>query len=150
MARVATHTLDAQHRSLEWVKQGAIIVGASLFVALCARVTIPLPFTPVPLTLQNFGVLVVGLVLGGRRGFAALALYLAEGAMGLPVFNPHGLGGVAQLLGPTGGYLMAYPFVAGLAGYVFEGGRRTFARAAFASFLAEVLLFACGLAWLTI
>src|SRR5215467_356222 len=84
----------------EAVEQGAIVVGASLFVALCARVTVPLPFTPVPLTLQNFGVLVVGLLLGSRRGFAALAVYLVEGAFGLPVFNPAGPGGIAQILGP--------------------------------------------------
>jgi biotin transport system substrate-specific component len=150
MANAITVSKPAQERALARAKQIAIVIGASLFVALCARVTIPLPFTPVPLTLQNFAVLLVGLVLGSRRGFAALALYLAEGALGLPVFNPHGLGGVAQLLGPTGGYLMAYPLVAALAGYVFEGGRRTFARAAFGGFLAEVLLFACGLAWLAI
>jgi len=73
-------------RGREWAKQAAIVVAASLFVALCARVSVPLPFTPVPLTLQNFGVLAVGLLLGSRRGFAALALYLIEGACGLPVF----------------------------------------------------------------
>lgn len=139
-----------QERALEWGKQAAVVVSASLFVALCARVTVPLPFTPVPLTLQNFGVLVVGLLLGSRRGFAALALYLAEGASGLPVFNPAGPGGIAQLLGPTGGYLMAYPFVAGLAGFLFERGRSTFARAAAAAFAAETLLFAVGLTWLAI
>jgi biotin transport system substrate-specific component len=139
-----------QDRLLEWAKQAAIVVSASLFVALCARVTVPLPFTPVPLTLQNFGVLVVGLLLGSRRGFAALALYLAEGASGLPVFNPAGPGGIAQLLGPTGGYLMAYPFVAALAGFIYERGRSTFARAAAAGLAAEVLLFAVGLTWLAI
>ena len=149
MANAITVSNPAQERALAWGKQAAIVIGASLFVALCARVTVPLP-TPVPLTLQNFGVLLVGLVLGSRRGFVALAVYLAEGAAGLPVFNPHGLGGVAQILGPTGGYLMAYPFVAGLAGFVFELGRRTFARAAFGGLLAEVLLFACGLGWLAI
>src|SRR5437868_11534534 len=78
------------------VHQLAIIIAASLFVALCARITLPLPFTPVPLSLQNFGVLLVGLLLGSRRGFAAVALYLVEGASGLPVFTP-GLGGIAQL-----------------------------------------------------
>jgi biotin transport system substrate-specific component len=143
-----TQTLSTP-RSLEWVKQIAIVVGASLFVALCARVTVPLP-TPVPLTLQNFGVLLVGLALGSRRGFAALALYLAEGASGLPVFNPLGPGGVAQLLGPTGGFLLAYPFVAGLAGWIMEHGRRTFARAAFAATAAEIVLFAGGLGWLLV
>jgi len=151
MAKQAAAVLSpAQERIIEWTRQGAIVVGASLFVALCARVTVPLPFTPVPLTLQNFGVLLVGLLLGSRRGFAALVLYLAEGAVGMPVFNPTGLGGVAQLLGVTGGYLVAYPLVAALAGFVFERGRQSFARAAVASLLAEVLLFASGLGWLAI
>ena len=147
-AIVAVH--PQQDRALEWAKQAAIVVSASLLVALCARVTVPLPFTPVPLTLQNFGVLVVGLLLGSRRGFAALALYLAEGASGLPVFNPAGPGGIAQLFGPTGGYLMSYPFVAALAGFIHERGRSTFARAAAAGLAAEVLLFAVGLTWLAI
>ena len=118
-------------------------------VALCARVTLPLPFTPVPLTLQNFGVLLVGLTLGSRRGFAALALYLVEGASGMPVFNPAGPGGVAQLLGATGGFLLVYPFVAAFAGWIMERGKKSFARACVAGLLAEVLLFAGGLAWLT-
>jgi biotin transport system substrate-specific component len=151
MSKFETQTLPfPQDRAAEWTKQVAIVVGASLFVALCARVTLPLLFTPVPLTLQNAGVLLVGLLLGPRRGFAALALYLAEGAAGLPVFNPTGLGGTLQLFGPTGGFLMAYPFVAGLAGYVMERGRKTFANAAIAGLLAEVLLFVCGLSWLAV
>jgi len=139
----------SQEHSLVAARQVALVVGASLFVALCAHVTIPLmPLTPVPLTAQNFGVLLVGLLLGHRRGFAALALYLMEGAAGLPVFNPAGPGGVAQLLGPTGGFLMVYPFVAFLAGCIFEGGKRGFVRAAVAGFAAEILLFAGGLTWL--
>ena len=137
-------------RSTYWAKQAAIVLGASFFVALCARVTLPLPFTPVPLTLQNFAVLLVGLTLGARRGFAALILYLIEGASGLPVFNPTGPGGVAQLLGPTGGYLMAYPLVAGLAGWLLDFGKRTFARAAVAGLVAEIVLFASGIGWLAL
>src|ERR1700683_4213438 len=85
--------LSKQARVLDAGKTIALVVGASLFVALCARVTLPLPFTPVPLTLQNFGVLLVGLTLGPRRAFAALVLYLAEGLMGMPVFNPTAPGG---------------------------------------------------------
>src|ERR1700724_3416376 len=123
MAKPDTLVLSRGNRALYWAEQVAIVVSASLFVALCARVTLPLPFTPVPLTLQNFGVLLVGLTLGSRRGFAALALYLLEGAAGMPVFNPSGPGGVAQLLGATGGFLLAYPFVAGLAGWMMERGR---------------------------
>ena len=84
----------------------------------------------------------------GGHGFAALMLYLLEGASGLPVFSPGGLGGVAQILGPTGGFLMAYPVTAFIAGWIFEQGERTFARAAFSGIAAEVVLFASGLTWL--
>jgi biotin transport system substrate-specific component len=148
MARPAAQTLGKVQPATWWM-QVAVVVSASLFVALCARLTMPLPFTPVPLTLQNFAVLLVGLTLGSRRGFAALALYLAEGAAGMPVFNPMGPGGIAQLLGPTGGYLIAYPLVAAIAGLIAERGARTFRRAAVAATLAEIVLFASGLAWLT-
>jgi biotin transport system substrate-specific component len=125
----------------------ALVVSASLFVALCARITMPLPFTPVPLTLQNFAVLLVGLALGPRRAFAALALYLAEGAAGLPVFNPLGLGGIAQLLGPTGGFLLAYPLVAAVAGYIGGLRQRRFDYALAGAAVAESLLFLCGVSW---
>ena len=148
MSRVATQVFGQQTRSLEIAKQAAIVVAASLFVALCARVTVPLPFTPVPLTLQNFGVLAVGLALGSRRGFAALSLYLVEGAFGLPVFS---LGaGIGHILGPTGGFLMAYPLVAFLAGWIYEHSSRRFAWAALASVAAELVLFAGGLSWLAV
>jgi biotin transport system substrate-specific component len=152
MARQAVQTLSSpQGRALEASRQVTLVVGASLIVAVCAHITIPLmPLTPVPLTVQNMGVLLVGLLLGSRRGFAALALYLVEGAVGLPVFNPTGPGGIAQLLGPTGGFLMVYPFVAFLAGYVFERGTKSFLRAVIAGLLAEILLFAGGLTWLYI
>src|SRR2546430_7856812 len=103
MQKTATQTLSSHGRAHEWAQQIAMVVGASLFVALCARVTLPLPFTPVPLTLQNFGVLLVGLTLGSRRGFAALALYLVEGAVGIRVFNPAGHGGVARPFWVHGG-----------------------------------------------
>lgn len=149
MAKPAVGTLTSpQDRLLDTVRQVAVVVGASVFVAVCARITIPLPFTPVPLTVQDFAVLLVGLTLGSKRGFAALALYLAEGAMGLPVFSPTGPGGIAQIFGPTGGYLMVYPLVAALAGFIFERGARTFARAAISGLLAQILLFAGGLTWL--
>jgi biotin transport system substrate-specific component len=149
MAKTAIQIFGTpQERALEGVRQVALVVGGSLVVALCARITIPLPFTPVPLTLQNFGVLLVGLLLGSRRGFAALALYLAEGAMGMPVFNPLGVGGVAQLFGATGGFLLVYPLVAWLTGFIYESGRKTFTRAAMGGLLGEVVLFAGGLTWL--
>ena len=154
MSKLAIQTIGShQERVFEGARQVAIVVGASLFVALCARITIPIPGTPVPLTVQNFGVLLVGLLLGSRRGLAALVLYLAEGAMGMPVFSPVspvGPGGIAHLLGPTGGFLLAYPVVAWLAGYVMEHGRKTFARAALGGLLGEVVLFTGGLTWLAV
>ena len=148
MAKLAIQSLSSpQERVLEASKQVALIAGATLFVAVCAHIAIPLPFTPVPLTVQNFAVLMVGLLLGSRRGFAALALYLAEGAAGLPVFSPSALGltGIAQMLGPTGGFLLMYPFVAYLAGFIFERGTKSFTRAAIAGLMADILLFAGGL-----
>ncbi len=132
------------------VKQALAVVGASLFVALCAQVAVPLPFTPVPLTLGNLAVLLVGLGLGSRRGFAALVLYLAEGSAGLPVFSHAGPGGLAQVFGPTGGYLLAYPLAAFVAGWLWERAPRNFARAALAAVAGEIVLFAGGIAWLMV
>jgi biotin transport system substrate-specific component len=159
MSKVATEVLGRQTRTVEsgkeWAKQVAIVVAASLFVALCARVTVPLPFTPVPLTLQNFGVLTVGLLLGSRRGFAALALYLFEGACGLPVFSPAILGsGITHIMGPTGGFLMAYPVVAFVTGWIYERmseqSSRRFGWAALSAVAGELVLFAGGLSWLAV
>ena len=143
-------TCKYRPRRCRGLEQAALVVGGSLFVALCARVSLPLPFTPVPLTLQNFGVLLVGLLLGSKRGFAAMLLYIAEGASGMPVFSVAGVGGIAQLLGPTGGYLMMYPLVAGLAGLIMERGTRSFLRAAVAGTIAEIVLFAGGIGWLMV
>jgi biotin transport system substrate-specific component len=151
MSKLAIQTIGSQQeRVFEGARQVAIVVSASLFVALCAHITIPIPGTPVPLTVQNFGVLLVGLLLGSRRGFAALMLYLAEGAMGMPVFSPVGVGGIAHLFGATGGFLLAYPLVAWVAGFIMEHGRKSFARAALGSLLGEVVLFAGGLTWLAV
>jgi biotin transport system substrate-specific component len=149
MAKATAQALDIQGRTSEWLRQGALVVGASLVVALCARVTIPLPFTPVPLTMENFAVLLVGLTLGSRRGFAALMLFLLEGASGMPVFSA-GSSGVAQLFGVTGGFLLAYPFVAAIAGWIAERGAKNFFRFIVASVAGEIVLFAGGISWLAI
>jgi biotin transport system substrate-specific component len=150
MSTQAAQISHGRSSALNAVLQITIVVAASLFVALCARISLPIPGTPVPLSLSNFAVLVVGLVLGSRRGFAALALYLLEGAAGLPVFSPVGAAGILRFIGPTAGYLISYPFVAGLAGYIFERGKHTFARAVVAGIAGELLLFVCGISWLYI
>jgi biotin transport system substrate-specific component len=104
-----------------------LALSATALMAICAHVSIPLFFTPVPLTLQTFAVLLTGFLLGPSLGFSAMLLYLAEGAAGLPVFSPAGPGGTAQLLGVTGGYLLSYPFAAALAGFLVRafGSRRS-------------------------
>jgi len=90
---------------------------AALVVAAAAQVAVPLPFTPVPFTLQPLAVLAVGGLLGMGEGFAALVLYLALGLLGLPVFAGGGAG-IVRLIGPTGGYLLAFPLAAAITGAV--------------------------------
>jgi biotin transport system substrate-specific component len=147
---MASSTIQSveQNRSLPISRQMALVVGASLLMAVCGRLSMPLPFTPVPLTAANFGVLFIALTLGSRRAAAAMLLYLAEGAMGLPVFSPAGPGGILQLFGPTGGYLMAYPVVAFVAGWIAERGQRSALRFTLAAIVGQVLLFISGVSWL--
>ncbi len=100
------------------IRIGAVVLGAVL-VALAAQVSVPLPGTPVPMTLQPMAVLLVGGLLGARFGALSMILYLAMGAAGLPVFTPTvPLFGIARLLGPTGGYLLAYPVAAWVTGWL--------------------------------
>jgi biotin transport system substrate-specific component len=92
------------------------IVGFAAAVAAASQIAIPLPWTPVPITLQPMLVILAGMLLGPRAGAASMVLYLAAGAAGLPVFTPIGAPGFARFLGPTGGYLIAYPAAAYVAG----------------------------------
>jgi len=96
-----------------------LVVAASLLTAAAAQLAIRLPWTPVPITGQTFAVLLSGTVLGARRAFIAQCLYLVEGALGLPFFAG-GAAGVATLIGPTGGYLIAFPFAAATTGAFAE------------------------------
>jgi biotin transport system substrate-specific component len=131
-----------------FARQAGIAVASTALVALCAHISIPLGFTPVPITLQPFAVLLLGLLLAPEVSFAALTLYLLEGAAGLPVFSPHGLGGIAQLFGPTGGYLLAAPFAAAIAGLVYRDGKRRFLFALAGAAIGDLILLAIGTLWL--
>jgi len=153
MQTAASSTRFESLSSLSVTLPGRIVLGlgATLVVAGAARVSIPLPFTPVPLTLQPLAVLGVGLAFGPMAGFLTMLAYLAEGAIGLPVFSPTGPGGMAQLLGPTGGFLMAYPVVAALVSGLtrsFSKWLSSFASALIAGHLAMGLLLLSGAAWL--
>jgi len=136
------------YSSVRWI--GSIVAGSAL-VAVCAHVAVPLFFTPVPMTLQPFAVLLLGLSLEPTAAFAALALYLVEGAAALPVFTPQGPGGILQLMGPTGGYLMSYPFVAALVSFLYRKVRgRRFASGLVAAAAGDALILASGATWMAV
>lgn len=125
-----------------------VVVAGSALVALAAQVRIPLPFSPVPVTGQTFAVLLVAAALGARLGPASLGLYVLEGAVGLPVFAG-GNAGLATLSGATGGYLVGFVAAAAVVGALAQRGwDRRFATAALAMLAGEVVIYACGLAWL--
>jgi biotin transport system substrate-specific component len=126
----------------------ALIAGFSLLLAFSAQIGIPLPFTPVPVTLQTMMVLATGALLGSRRGAAAVLLYIAEGAVGLPVFSL-GRSGIAHLAGPTGGYLVGFVAAAFLAGLFSERGwDRNWILAFIGLMIADLALFVPALLWL--
>ena len=127
----------------------ALVFGGSLLVALSAQIAIPLPWTPVPITGQTLGVLLVGAALGAHRGFLALAMYLAEGAAGLPFFAA-GTGGPMVFVGPTAGYLISFPIAAFVVGWLAERGwdRKTWSTA-LAMALGTGVIFASGVLWLS-
>lgn len=131
----------------------ARVAGFALALAAAAQVAIPLPGTPVPFTLQPLLVVLAGFWLGPAAGAASLTLYLLAGAVGLPVFAPVGAPGVARLLGPTGGYLLAYPAAAAVVGALAKrqapGGPRFAARLGIA-IAGMAVLYAGGLAQLAL
>lgn len=125
----------------------ALIIGGSLLIGLCAQIRILLPFGPVPVTGQTFAVLMIGALLGSRRGGLAVLAYLAEGTAGLPVFAFGG--GAAIFAGPTGGYLIGFLPAAFVTGLLAERGwDRRIGTTGLAMVLGNVVIYACGLFWL--
>jgi biotin transport system substrate-specific component len=127
------------------------VLFVTVLTIVAAQVSIPLPFTPVPFTLQPMIVLLGGAALGARLGMTSQVLYLALGIAGLPVFaaSPVLPQGFARLLGPTGGFLMSYPFAAFAAGYLAERGfDRRYLLSVVAMGAALAIVFACGVAWM--
>jgi biotin transport system substrate-specific component len=139
------------HADLSAGIRAAAVLFVTVLTIVAAQVSIPLPFTPVPFTLQPMIVLLGGAALGARLGASAQLLYLAAGLAGLPIFaaSPVLPQGFARLLGPTGGYLMSYPLAAFIAGYLAE---RRFDRKYLTSVVAMgaglAVVFACGVAWI--
>src|SRR5216117_1894337 len=112
-------------RSTLSIRRAAAVVSGALIVGAAAQVSVPLPGTPVPMTLQPMAVLLVGGLFGARLGALSMILYLTMGAAGLPVFTPSPLllPGIARLFGQTGGYLLAYPVAAYAVGAIVAEGR---------------------------
>lgn len=146
-----TFTAGADSRGWQAAERAGAVAFVTVLTAIAAQVSIPLPFTPVPFTFQPMIVLVGGLALGARLGMSSQILYLALGMAGLPVFaaSPILPPGVARLLGPTGGYLMSYPFAACLAGYLAERGfDRRYTTSVVAMSAGLAVIFLVGVSWL--
>ena len=147
------NALAARGASAETAR--GIRIASLLFITVltivAAQVSIPLPFTAVPLTLQPMVVLLGGLALGSRLGAASQILYLAAGIVGLPVFAASAVlpPGPLRLLGPTGGYLMAYPLAAFITGYLAERGfDRKYVTSVLAMLAGLLLIYTAGVTWL--
>jgi len=123
------------------------VLGGAGLTAVLAQISIPLPFTPVPITLQTMGALLVGSALGSRKGFLSQLVYLLAGLVGLPVFAG-GVGGSAHLFGATGGYIVGFLAAAYLAGLLAERGWDRSRRVVLAMVLADAATFCLGMAWL--
>jgi len=127
------------------LRAGLLVLAGTALIAICAKIQVPM--WPVPMTMQVFAVLLVGLAYGARLGFVTVLAYLAEGAIGLPVFA--GGGGFGYLAGPTGGFLLGFPLAAFASGWLADRG---WGRPAFRIFLASVagiaLIYAVGVPWL--
>src|SRR5229473_3894335 len=130
---------------LDVVRQVGLVIGFSLLTAAAAQVVIPIG--PIPITGQTFAVLLTGALLGSRLGAMAIIAYLVEGASGLPFFSG-GTGGIAHLLGPTGGYLVAFPAAAFVTGAFAENGwDKRFLTAVAAMAAGSVIIIVAGWAW---
>jgi biotin transport system substrate-specific component len=125
------------------------VLGFTAALAVASQVALPMPGTPVPFTLQPLVVVLAGLWLGPLAGAASMCLYLALGALGLPVFAPFGAPGVARFFGPTGGYLLAYPVTAFVAGWLAERAP-SFGGRAVAAVAGTLVLLLGGLAQLAV
>jgi len=145
-----TTRADSRFRTAE---QAGAVLFVTVLTAVAAQISIPLPFTPVPFTFQPLVVLLGAAALGSRLGMSSQILYLALGIAGLPVFaaSPMLPQGAARLLGPTGGYLMAFPFAAFAAGWLAERGwDRRYSTAVLAMACGLTVVFAGGVLWLSV
>jgi len=140
--------LAAALAPMDWTRSVSLVFVFSLLTALAAQIVIPVG--PVPITAQTFAVLLTGALLGSRLGAMAMIIYLVEGASGLPFFYG-GHGGITHLLGPTGGYLVAFPAAAFVTGAFAENGwDKRFLTAVVAMAVGSIVILLAGLAWFSV
>lgn len=149
-SRMPMEPVAQNPRALVWMRNFMLVVVGSLAIAVCAHVALPLTFTPVPLTLQPFAVLLLGLLFPPGLAFSTLAAYLIEGVAGLPVFAPGALAatGVEHLMGPTGGYLLAYPIAVAWMSKLWRSHKRSFAWGLISAAMGDLLVLVLGAVWL--
>src|SRR6267378_519671 len=140
--------LEVALAPLDFVRQVGLVIGFSLLTALSAQIVIPIG--PIPITGQTFAVLLTGALLGSRLGAITMIVYLMEGAIGLPFFSG-GHGGILHLMGPTGGYLVAFPAGAFITGAFAEHEwDRKFLSAAAAMAIGSIIIIVCGCVWFSL
>jgi biotin transport system substrate-specific component len=136
-------------KDCSWVRQVAAVLGASTIISLCAPISIPLFFTPIPIAIQAHVILLISCLLGSKRAALAVLAFLLQGAMGLPVFAG-GRGGIYVLAGPTGGYLLGYLLAAFITGYLMERSiYRTPSKAFAVMGLGNLVVYLFGISWLS-
>ena len=147
-AAVLSETVWQADGALVWAKRAALVVAGVLVLAICAKVQLPVPGSPVPVTLGTFGVLAIGAAYGPRLGLVTLLAYLATGALGVAVFAGE-KAGLTYMMGGTGGYLVGYALAGvALGALARRGWDRSFAWMALAMLIGNVLIYAPGLVWL--
>lgn len=150
MAQTLPINLSYSSKESSWAREILVVLGASLIIGLFAPASIRLPFTVVPIVLQSHVILLLGVLLGSKRAALATLAFLCEGAMGLPVFSGC-TAGIARLVGPTGGYLLGWVLGAYVVGLMVEKAReRTVKGVFFAMGVGNLVIFLCGLPWLSL
>ena len=148
MMTVAT-TQALQSGSSRLLKEGLLVLFCSLLLGLCSKISIPLFFTPVPISVQNFCILFLSLFLGSRKCFAAVFCLLAQAALGFPVLSSGAIG-LAGFFGPTGGYLMGYLAASFVTGYMIERmGKKTWLTASLAMAVGNGIIYLLGFSYLS-
>ena len=126
-----------------------LVIAGSILITLSAKISIPLSFSPVPVTMQTLAILLIGTLYGSKRGSLTVLAYISQGIMGIPVFAKAG-SGFAYLMGPTGGYLIGFVFAAFITGYFAEKGwDRSFWKTALAMTIGTSFIFIFGVFWLS-